>query len=306
MANYIVTGAAGFIGSTLAKRLLDEGNSVVTIDNLSTGFTANVPAGVVFIQGDCADPAIYDCLPEVKYDGIFHIAGQSSGEISFEDPIYDIRTNAESTLLLLKFALKNQCKKFVYASTVSVYGVKPDRPICEQEHCVPESFYGVAKIASEHYLRIYQQYGVNCTSLRLFNVYGYGQNMENLKQGMISIYLAQMVDTGHILVKGSGDRFRDFIYIDDVVESFVMCMSSSTCWNRSINVATGVKTTVDEVITIMRDIYGGNITVEYAGGTSGDVHGNYADVSLMSEMLGTWNKIDLRDGISKMIESISG
>ena len=106
MSTYLVTGAAGFIGGALAKRLVADGNTVVTIDNLSTGLESNIPEGVVFIQGDCGDAAVYEQLPDDQYDAIFHIAGQSSGEISFDDPIYDIRTNAESTLLLLQFALK--------------------------------------------------------------------------------------------------------------------------------------------------------------------------------------------------------
>ena len=106
MANYIVTGAARFIGEALAQRLISEGHYVVTIDNLSTGFEENIPDGVDFIQGDCADISICEQLPNIKYEAIFHIAGQNSGEISFDDLIYDIRTNAESTLLLLKYALK--------------------------------------------------------------------------------------------------------------------------------------------------------------------------------------------------------
>ena len=114
MANYLVTGAAGFIGAAVAKKLLVDGHRVVSIDNLSTGFESNIPEGVTFIKGDCGDANVYKKVPQEHYDAIFHIAGQSSGEISFDDPIYDIRTNAESTLLLLKFALKNECKRLCY------------------------------------------------------------------------------------------------------------------------------------------------------------------------------------------------
>ena len=95
MANYLVTGAAGFIGAALAGRLVSSGHTVVTIDNLSTGLIGNIPEGVTFIEGDCADPVVYELIPQERYDAIFHIAGQSSGEVSFDDPIYDIRTNAE-------------------------------------------------------------------------------------------------------------------------------------------------------------------------------------------------------------------
>ena len=103
---------------------------------------------------------------------IFHIAGQSSGEISFDDPVYDLRSNVESTLCLLKFAFSVGCKRFIYASTMSVYGSVNSNAVSEFEELMPESFYGVGKVASEQYLRIYEKYGITSTVLRLFNVYG--------------------------------------------------------------------------------------------------------------------------------------
>ena len=109
--NFLVTGAAGFIGSAVAKHLINEGNEVVTIDNLSTGFEENIPNGVKFYKGKCQDEKIINQLESYRFDAIFHIAGQSSGEISFDDPVYDLQTNAQSTLLLLKLALKTNCKK---------------------------------------------------------------------------------------------------------------------------------------------------------------------------------------------------
>jgi len=304
MDRYFVTGAAGFIGSALAKRLVKEGHTVVTIDNLSTGFERNIPDGVTFIRGDCGDPSAYANIPDERYDAIFHIAGQSSGEISYDDPIYDIRTNAESTLLLLKFALQNGCDRFIYAGTMSVYGIKPDRPVSEDEDCHPQSFYGVAKLSSEHYMRIYQQYGINSTSLRLFNVYGPGQNMENLRQGMVSIFLAQMIKNKHIHVKGAPDRYRDFIYIDDVVEAFMRCLIHEKSKGRVINVATGKKTKVREIVEMLVATQDREISVEYEGGTPGDIHGIYADVTTMNDVLGLWSKTNLKQGIEKMLISI--
>ena len=202
MASFLVTGAAGFIGGALAKRLIEHGNKVITIDNLTTGFRESIPEGVIFIEGNCQDESIINQLNSYQFDAIFHIAGQSSGEISFEDPVYDLQTNAQSTLLLLKYALKTNCKKFIYASTMSVYGDQPDIPITEEASTLPKSFYAVGKLASEHYLDIYSKYSIDIVALRLFNVYGPGQNMENLKQGMISILLAQALSNKHILIKG--------------------------------------------------------------------------------------------------------
>jgi len=181
MKNYLVTGAAGFIGSAVARALVDAGNNVVTVDNLSTGNKDNIPDYVTFFEGDCQDKKIIDKLLVYKFDAIFHIAGQSSGEISFDNPVYDLQTNTQSTLLLLQFALKMGCKNFIYASTMSVYGEQPDGQVAESAILMPKSFYGIGKLASENYLRIYGQYGIKTTALRLFNVYGPGQNMGNLR-----------------------------------------------------------------------------------------------------------------------------
>jgi UDP-glucose 4-epimerase len=301
VANYIVTGAAGFIGASVADRLAKEGNYVVTIDNLSTGYEKNIPEGVFFIEGDCSDVSIYKQLPNKKYDAIFHIAGQSSGEISFDDPIYDIRTNAESTLLLLKFALKNECKRFVYAGTMSVYGIKPDHPIDEEESCIPQSFYGVAKLASEHYMRIYQQYGINSTSLRLFNVYGPGQNMLNLRQGMVSIFMAQMLEKNHIHIKGNASRFRDFVYIDDVVNSFIQCLYREETWGENINIAAGRKTTIRDLLDTLLALYNKEVTTEFSGTTEGDIHGIWANVDKMQSLLGLKNITKLEYGLKNML-----
>jgi UDP-glucose 4-epimerase len=225
MGRYLVTGVAGFIGAAVARALLARGDTVVGLDNLSTGYRENVPQGVEFFEGDCQDARLYaEVLPQGAYDAIVHIAGQSSGEISFDDPVYDLRTNTESTLLLLRFALAHNCARFVYAGTMSVYGVQPNEPVTEEAPTFPQSFYGVGKLASEHYLRLYEQYGVRSTVLRLFNVYGEGQNMKNLRQGMVSIFMAMMVDDGHIHVKGNPNRYRDFVYIDDVVSAFLLAL----------------------------------------------------------------------------------
>ena len=303
MSRYLVTGAAGFIGSAIANRLVGEGHEVVTVDNMSTGHDKNVPEGVLFVKGDCADASVYEKIPQERYDAIFHIAGQSSGEISFDDPIYDVKTNTESTLLLLKFALKNGCKRFIYAGTMSVYGVQPDRPVTENDPCTPESFYGVGKLASEHYMRIYQNYGIESTSLRLFNVYGPGQNLENLKQGMVSIFLAQVLKENKIHVKGSADRFRDFIYIDDVVEAFVRCLVKQDSYNKVINVGTGIKTRVSQLVEQLGSNFDSEILVTYEGQTSGDIHGICSDISKMDEILGTWKKTELRAGVEKFVLS---
>ncbi len=300
MADYLVTGVGGFIRAAVAKNLLDNGHRVIGIDNLTTGYENNIPCGCEFYKAHCQDASLYNRLPELKYDAIFHIAGQSSGEISFDDPVYDLRTNAESTLHLLKFALAKGCKRMVYASTMSVYGMQPDHPVKEDAVPVPHSFYGVGKLASEHYLRLYEQYGVSSTCLRLFNVYGPGQNMANLRQGMVSIFMAMMIANGHIHVKGSPDRYRDFVYIDDVVNAFLLCLQNPASGGGIFNIAGSGKVTVGEIINKMIALHHSPVTVKFEGSTSGDIPGIHANGSHAAKVLGYTPKVSLDDGLAKM------
>lgn len=302
MGTYLVTGVAGFIGSAVAAQLLSLGHRVVGVDNLSTGFLENIPEGVEFFSSDCQNHALYkNDLPQEKFDAIFHIAGQSSGEISFDDPVYDLRTNAESTLLLLKFAMRCGCRRFIYASTMSAYGVQEDKPVRESAQCRPESFYGVGKLASERYMRIYERYGIHSTALRLFNVYGPGQNMSNLRQGMVSIFMAMMLNDKHITIKGSPDRYRDFIYIDDVVNAFLLCLNKASYDIRVVNIGTGIRTTVGELIDTFKKLYDKPFTVEFSGSTSGDILGVFADTTLAKTRLGFTAQVSLEQGLSTML-----
>ena len=304
MAKYLVTGVAGFIGAAVAKRLLDDDHEVVGIDNLSTGYLSHVPVGVHFYEISIHDIEVLKILQNHNFEAIFHIAGQSGGELSYADPIYDLQSNAQSTLLLLKYASESQCKKIIYASTVSVYG-EPE--IClnipETEVLNPKSFYGVGKLASENYLRIYaRQFGIDTIALRLFNVYGPGQNLNNLQQGITSIYLSQAVRGRHIHIKGSKDRFRDLIYIDDATEAFMTVLDDKFRGFNAYNVSTGTKTIVEDIIEAIRLNLPFEISVKYEGATPGDVFGYTGNPDkLMAES--DWRpKTMFDDGLRVMIE----
>ncbi|MDR0827820.1 MAG: NAD-dependent epimerase/dehydratase family protein [Desulfovibrio sp.] len=300
MGHYLVTGLAGFIGSALGRALLERGHFLTGIDNLSTGFMENVPAGAEFFRGDCGREESYaGLLPKHPYDAIFHIAGQSSGEVSFDDPLYDLRTNTASTLHLLRFAQICGCKRIVYASSMSVYGEQPDAPTSEDAPCRPLSFYGVGKLASEHYLRIYEQYGIASTALRLFNVYGPGQNMGNMRQGMVSIYMSMLAE-GTIRVKGRPDRYRDFVYIDDVVRAFLNCLEHKESEGRVLNIGGSGKVLVRELLDMLLTVSADPARVEYGGGTPGDMFGIYADGELAGRCLGYKPQFGLKSGLTAM------
>lgn len=298
--NYLVTGAAGFIGAAIVNRLITEGHTCTTIDNLFTGYRDHVPEGCRFVLGDVSDPNVMESLKSETYDAIIHIAGQSSGEVSFDDPIYDLHTNTQSTLLLLKLAKETNCKKFIYASSMSVYGdVNP--PICDENTLtIPKSFYAVGKLASENYMRIFSDFGIACTALRFFNVYGIGQNMNNLRQGMASIYLAMAIKDHHIVVKGSKDRFRDFVYIDDVVEAVICSLNRKEGFD-FYNVCTGIPTRVEKVVDTIRQNLPFAVSVEYTGNTPGDQFGIYGSHQKITEALNWYPRIQFEDGMKKMI-----
>jgi len=185
---------------------------------------------------------------------------------------------------------------------MSIYGIVTELPVKEDSRCEPLAFYGVGKLASERYLKIYETRGLKPTILRFFNVYGPGQNMSNLKQGMISIYLAQLLDNDKIVVKGSLDRFRDFIYIEDVVDAVMLSLRSGKAIGKIFNVGTGKQTTVRELLKKLMDLSGIHKPVIEAGPTPGDQFGIYADISRIQNELSFSPKYTLDDGLRLMID----
>ena len=308
MARILVTGGAGFIGSHLAKRLLAAGSEVVIVDNLSSGNKDNLPDGALFIEGDISDKELFERLPKGRWEGIMHLAAQSSGEVSFSDPLADLMVNTGSTLLLLDWSLRNNIEKFIYASSMSVYGPSDGKPISETYVCKPSSFYGASKLASEKYLNIYSELGIKTTALRFFNVYGPGQNLKNMKQGMASIYLSFILRNEPIEIKGSIDRFRDFVYVDDVVDAIELVYDNPKSSGKIYNIGTGKKTTVEELINEL--LAASNKESTYprfqSDDTPGDLFGLVADTTLITDDIGWSAKTELTDGIKKMVESYLG
>lgn len=302
MGNYLVTGAAGFIASHIAKRLVGMGNTVATIDNLHTGKRSNVPEGVRFVFGGCEDERVYDQLPNKHFDCIVHFAGQSSGEISFDDPSFDLDCNVRSTLRILGFARKHGCRRIIYASSMSVYGPGGEAPTPETAECRPESFYGVGKLASEHYLRIYRRFGIESVALRLFTIYGPGQNLDNFRQGMVSIFMEQMFRNNRVQVKGPGDRFRDFVYIDDVVDVVTTIIRDDRFSQPVLNLGTGTRTTVDNLLACLVRHYDRKVDIYHEGATAGDIHGIFADTVLQARTLEFTPRVDLETGVRRFVE----
>ena len=291
----LITGVAGFIGSHVATRFLTEGYNVIGVDDLSSGKIENVPSGVEFIKSNLADKASVEKLPS-GCSLILHLAGQSSGEISFDDPILDLQKNTVSTLNLIQYGIRNNSTRIVYASSMSVYGEVENKPISEVHHPKPLSCYGVGKLSSEGYLKVFQNQ-LPFVALRMFNVYGPGQDLTNFRQGMVSIYLAQAINSGKIEVKGNLSRYRDFIFIEDVVETWFRSATYKSAENQIFNVGTGLKTTIGELLEIIcKSVQGADFFVQ--GSTPGDQNGIFADNSKLKNILGINNFKQLDEGIS--------
>ena len=303
MGRYLVTGGAGFIGANIARRLISLGDEVVVIDNLTTGDSENVPTGAQLINLDITHHEQLELIPQGSFDAVLHLAAQSSGEISHEDPGRDLNTNALGTLLLLEWARRRGVSRFLFASSMAVYGLTEQVPVREEQTLDPYSFYGIAKQAAEQYVRHYAKHGMKTTVFRMFNVYGPGQNLANLRQGMVSIYLAYLVAGEPVLVKGSLERFRDFTYIDDVVEGWVAALENPKSYGRVYNLASGRKTLVKDLLAELIRAWGEDPQTypwEQAEGTPGDQFGIYADVSFLSHDLPWSPRVELPEGLSRM------
>lgn len=307
MRTIIITGGAGFIGSNLAKRFVARGDKVYVLDNLSIGFEENIPRGAFFYKSDISDIKELRALklPNTA-DAIYHLAAQSSGEVSFDDPLKDIDINYKGTYNLLKLAEIKKCKRFIYASSMSVYGElgADNYKVSEFYPCNPVSYYGSNKFASERLIQIFTKKAkLKPTIFRLFSVYGPGQNMLNTKQGIVSIYLSYLLKNKPILVKGSLNRFRDLTYIDDVLNVFISCLNDKRCYGEIFNLGTGVKTTVKELLSVILKLYGKkdfDKWVRVKGNTPGDTMGCIADIKKLNSITGWTPKHGLKRGIGKM------
>ena len=299
----VVTGGAGFIGCHIASRLLSDGYKVTILDNLSTGKEENIPQGANFIKTDLGVESSYDLFKDITYDAVFHLAGQPSGEASFKDPIYDFRSHAMSTFWLLQWCRKMKISRFMYASSMSVYGDPNYLPVDEAHIHQPKTFYAAAKISAEAYIRLYQALGVNITIFRLFSVYGPGQNLDNKMQGMVSIYLSYFLEDKPVIVRGSSERFRDFIYIDDVVDVWLKSFENPVTYGKVYNIANGQKTKVKDLLDILKNLFGNkNYPVRYRNGTIGDQFGIVADIKRVTQDLGWRPRVKLQTGLKKMVE----
>lgn len=243
----LITGGAGFIGGHLAERLQKNGNSITIIDDLSSGSESNLISGSNFIKADLSKSETFERL-DSDFDVVFHLASHVGQELSFETPVRDLEVNALATARLIDWAMKIGKPKIVFASSMNVYGdpENAEIPVSEDLVPAPPSPYAVGKLSSEYLFGIYKHLGLESACLRFFNVYGPRQDFANMKQGMVSIFMSYVLKGKPIEVRGKLTRFRDFIYVDDVVNACIEAAGPKV--SGVFNVSTGRKTTVSELL----------------------------------------------------------
>ena len=295
-----VTGGAGFIGSHLVDRLIEDGHTVQVIDNLYTGNKEFVHSKAQFVELDIRDPKLYSVLEEFRPDYIFHEAAQTEVSTSMSDPMLDCDINLMGLINLLNAAVKLDVKKFLMPSSAAVYGNLDTLPLNEEMIGNPSSFYGLTKLTTEHYLRIYHEaFGLPYICYRYSNVFGPRQGNGG-EGGVISIFAKAIVQGSPIIIYGDGKQTRDFIYVDDVVEANILGMQHQV--TGIYNVSTGISSSVSLLVDEFRNISGKDIEIVYDKPRLGDIRDSVLATDKSEKELLFTAKYNLHDGLIKTYE----
>ena len=295
-----VTGGAGFIGSHLVDRLIEDGHTVQVIDNLYTGNKDFVHSKAQFVELDIRDPSVCSVLEEFRPDYIFHEAAQTEVSTSMSDPMLDCDINLMGLINLLNAAVKLDVKKFLMPSSAAVYGNLDTLPLNEEMIGNPSSFYGLTKLTTEHYLRIYHEaFGLPYICYRYSNVFGPRQGNGG-EGGVISIFAKAIVQGSPIIIYGDGKQTRDFIYVDDVVEANILGMQHQV--TGIYNVSTGISSSVSLLVDEFRNISGKDIEIVYDKPRLGDIRDSVLATDKSEKELLFTAKYNLHDGLIKTYE----
>ena len=299
----LVTGGAGFIGSHLVDALLERGNGVVVIDDLSTGRRENlegaVAKGAVLVEADVTDAAaVTDAFETRRPEVVFHLAAQIDVRRSVSEPVFDLGVNVAGTVNLLEAARRTEARRFILASTGgAIYGEGAGRPLPldEQAECRPDAPYGQSKYAAEGYLSLYGRlYGLSSVALRLGNVFGSRQDPLG-EAGVVAIFCGALLAGGTPRVFGDGHQTRDYVYVGDVVDAFLAGAESEA--RGTYNVGTGVETSVLELGRLLAGAFDRPFDPEMAPPRPGEVQRIAIDSALATNELGWRPRTTLEQGL---------
>ena len=300
--NFLITGAAGFLGSSLANHLAREGHQVRGLDDLSTGDPKVLSPDVHFTRGDVSDrPKLWTLLQDV--DVVYHVAARVSVQESILYPRDYNTVNVGGTVALMEAMRDVGVKRVVLASSGAVYGDMNDGSLKETDIPNPRSPYAVSKISAEHYVRtIGNLWNIETVSLRIFNAYGPGQHLPPSHPPVVPHYLRQALRGGTLVAHGDGSQTRDYVYVDDVISAMVAASTAPNLNGSVINVGSGMETSIKELINVVLSVTNSKANVVYNMQTSGGVSRMKADLTLAKEKLRFTPSISLVDGLKLTLQ----
>jgi len=311
MALYLITGIAGFIGSSLARAVLARGEQVRGIDNFSTGKIENISDIQQRIDFREADVLDFDAVRNAckGVDFVFHEAAIASVPKSVLDPAGNNRANVDGSVNVLVAARDSKVRRVIYAASSSAYGDSPSMAQHEEIRPDPISPYAVAKLASELYMRsFYRCYGLETVSLRYFNIFGPRQDPSSPYSGVLAKFITQMLSGEQPTIFGDGEQSRDFTYIDNAVEANLLACHApaSQVAGQVFNIATGRGATLNETFRLLQALTSYSAEVKYGPERSGDIKHSLADISKAQAALGYKPVVDFEEGLRRTVDWYRG
>jgi len=307
MSNVLVTGGAGFIGSNLTEALLKQGHLVRVLDNFSTGRKKNLTfdhaySSLEIIEADIRDLTV--CLEAVKgVEYVFHQAALPSVQRSVEDPLSCNSVNVGGTLNVLLAARDAGVKRLIYASSSSVYGDTPTLPKREDMPPNPVSPYALQKYVGEQYCKLFfRLYGLETISLRYFNIFGPRQDPNSIYSAVIPRFIDALIEGRPPIIFGDGEQSRDFTYIENVIHANLLALSAEQLNGEAINIACGRRTSLKQLLNILKDITDSRASPVYHEPRKGDVKHSLADIHKGKHVLNYEPKIEIETGLKKTVE----
>lgn len=309
MKRVLVTGGAGFIGSYVTDRMINEDYEVTVLDNLSTGLRSNVSINAKFIKGDVRNPKDIEKCFKDKIDVICHIAGCASTIKSFDDPLKDLNTNTAGTVNMVMAAIKHKVSRFLYASSMTAYGVVNSIPTKEEYPCRPISYYGITKYAGERYvmatgLRKDLGFKFNPTAFRMFNVYGRRQSLTNPYQGVVSIFIGNVARGEPIKIFGDGKQSRDYIHAFDVADAWAFAINNEESFNEVLNLGSGTNVSINGLVNAILRCFGkdSHYDIRYLEERPGDQRHMQASIEKTKNILMGWQpEIEFSNGLQDVV-----
>jgi nucleoside-diphosphate-sugar epimerase len=302
---YLVTGGAGFIGSSTVDEIVRRGHSALVLDDFSAGREENLKqsAGKIeIIRGSITDlPTVRKACEGADY--VIHLAALTSVPRSVKDPLETNHVNIDGTLNVLVAARDAKVRRMVYAASCAAYGEAPIQPQSERMSPDPISPYGVTKFVGELYAKLsYRCYGLETVCLRYFNVFGPRQDPTSPYSGVLSKFITTLLADGQPVIFGDGEQSRDFTYIENVVQANLLACEAPNCAGRVLNAGTGDRYTLNETLRWLEKISGKRATAKYEPPRSGDILHSQADITKAREVLGYDPKINFEEGLRRTWE----